>query len=342
MSSPLSNNTITRADPAIIVRQLMLKYGLTQALQANITELAINRPGSHWVENANGWHQVDNPALTLGSLDGLSAAMAVFNHKVLSPTSPIASLTLPDGERCQIVLPPACQDGTISLTIRKPSSSRFTLADYAASGRLAPALSRAKEAIAPWEQRMIELQECSDFEHFFELAVEHRLNIVTVGSTGSGKSTFTKALVDLYPPSRRIFTIEDAHELTTPKHPNAVHLFFSEGVPAKAVLASCMRMKPEHIFLTELRGDEAWDYLMALRSGHPGSITSVHANNCQDAFHKITDYVKQSPVGQTLDYRHILEKVKTTIDIVVFFEKTYLKEIHFDPIAKLRMLRGEA
>lgn len=108
---------------------------------------------------------------------------------------------------------------------------------------------------------------------FFELAVEHHLNIVTVGGTGSGKTTFSKCLIDLYPASRRLFTIEDAHELTTPKHPNSVHLFFSPTITAKAVLSSCMRMKPDHLFITELRGDEAWDYLMALKSGHSGSVT---------------------------------------------------------------------
>ena len=170
----------------------------------------------------------------------------------------------------------------------------------------------------------------------------HHLNIVTVGGTGSGKTTFSKALIDMYPVTRRLITIEDAHELTTPHHPNALHLFFSEVIPAKAVLASSMRMKPDHIFLTELRGDESWDYLMALKSGHPGSVTSVHANDCRGALYKIGSYIKQSEVGQTLDFHYIMQEVMTTIDIVVFFKKTRLQELYYDPRNKLKLMRGEA
>jgi type IV secretion system protein VirB11 len=226
------------------------------------------------------------------------------------------------------------------MTIRKPSSSRFTLANYAESGRLKPTLTGASDDIQPWEKELLELAQKGDFERFFELAVVHRLNVVTVGGTGSGKTTFSKCLIDLYPPTRRLFTVEDAHELTTPKHPNSVHLFFSPLVSAKAVLASCMRMKPDHIFVTELRGDESWDYLMALKSGHEGSVTSIHANTCLGALYKIGSYIKQSEVGQTLAFDYIMQEVMTTIDVVVFFEKTYLKELYYDPVNKLKLLRG--
>jgi type IV secretion system protein VirB11 len=176
---------------------------------------------------------------------------------------------------------------------------------------------------------------------FFRKAVEHKLNIVTVGGTGSGKTTFSKTLIDMYPTDRRIFTIEDAHELTTPNHPNSVHMFFSPQISAKSVLASTMRMKPDHIFVTELRGDETWDYMMALKSGHNGSVTSVHANDCRGARYKIGSYIKQSEVGKGLDMSLIMREVETTIDVVVYFEKTYLKELYYDPVNKLKLLRGE-
>lgn len=179
-------------------------------------------------------------------------------------------------------------------------------------------------------------------DEFFVGAAKHHLNVVTVGGTGSGKTTFSKTMIDLYPASRRIFTVEDAHELTTPLHPNAIPLFFSAEISAKAVLASCMRMKPDHIFLTELRGDETWDYLMALKSGHAGSVTSIHANDCRGALYKIGSYIKQSEVGRTLDMSYIMSEVQTTIDVVLFWEKTFLKEIYYDPREKLRLLKGKA
>ena len=340
--APAVPKPISRVDRSLSVRELMRKFGISEALSANITEFAINKPGSYWIEDSEGWREVPNEALSLSNLQGLATAIAVFNQKKLDRDQPIASLTLPDGERCQIVLPPACEDGTVSMTIRKPSTSRFSLANYSDSGRLKPALAALSDEIQPWEAELLELAQKGDFVRFFELAIEHHLNIVTVGGTGSGKTTFSKCLIDLYPASRRLFTIEDAHELTTPKHPNSVHLFFSPTITAKAVLSSCMRMKPDHLFITELRGDETWDYLMALKSGHSGSVTSIHANDCRGALYKIGSYIKQSEVGQTLDFDYIMQEVVTTIDVVVFFEKTHLKELYFDPVKKLQLLRGRA
>ncbi len=340
--APAVPKPISRVDRSLSVRELMRKFGISEALTANITEFAINRPGSYWIEDSAGWREVPNESLSLSNLQGLATAIAVFNQKKLDRDQPIASLTLPDGERCQIVLPPACEDGTVSMTIRKPSTSRFSLANYSDSGRLKPALAALSDEIQPWEAELLELAQKGDFVRFFELAIEHHLNIVTVGGTGSGKTTFSKCLIDLYPASRRLFTIEDAHELTTPKHPNSVHLFFSPTITAKAVLSSCMRMKPDHLFITELRGDETWDYLMALKSGHSGSVTSIHANDCRGALYKIGSYIKQSEVGQTLDFDYIMQEVVTTIDVVVFFEKTHLKELYFDPVKKLQLLRGRA
>jgi type IV secretion system protein VirB11 len=342
MQSSSNHNGITRVDRSLTVREMLRSLGIADALTGNITEFAVNAPGTHWTEGAEGWRMSANPALTLPALNGLATAIAVFNKKKLDRDEPIASLTLPDGERCQIVLPPATEDGKISMTIRKPSESRFSLADYEASGRLKPALSSTVDDIAQWEHEMLALAQKGDFKRFFELAVEHHLNIVTVGGTGSGKTTFSKCLIDLYPTHRRLFTIEDAHELSTPNHPNSVHLFFSPTISAKSVLASCMRMKPDHIFITELRGDESWDYLMALKSGHSGSITSIHANDCRGALYKIGSYIKQSDVGQTLDFGYIMQEVMTTIDVVVYFEKTHLIELYYDPVKKLKLLKGDA
>ena len=329
-----------RRDNSLTVRQLMLKYGLSEALKGDITEFAINRPNEFFTESARGWEVFDDDRLSLQNLEGLANAIAVFNDKQLTFENPIVSLTLPDGERCQIVIPPACENGTISMTIRKPSSSRFTLENYADSGRLNPAASGTSNEIKDWEKELVKLKNEGEFEEFFRLGVANRLNFVTVGGTGSGKTTFSKCLIDLYPRDARLFTVEDSHELTTPLHRNSVHLFFSPTLLAKAVLQSCMRMKPDHIFITELRGDETWDYLMALKSGHSGSVTSIHANDCRGALYKIGSYIKQSEVGQTLDFHYIMQEVMTTIDVVVFFDKTKMTELYYDPVEKLRLLRG--
>lgn len=344
LNSDTENNQIApfRGGKALTVNSLMLQYGLTQALQQNITELAINQPLEYWIEDVKGWHRVENKELTLGNIQSLAIAIGIFNGKPISQDNPIASLTLPAGERCQIVMPPVCEKGKISMTIRKPSSSRFSLSDYAKTGRLTPKLATLKDDIEPWEVELLKHASNHDYEAFFTLAVEHHLNIVTVGGTGSGKTTFSKTLIDLYPSHRRLFTVEDAHELTTPLHPNCVHLFFSPTLSSKTVLASCMRMKPDHIFITELRGDETWDYLMSLQSGHNGSVTSIHANDCRGALYKMASYIKQSDIGKTLAFDFIMEIVQSTIDVVVYFDKTYLTELYYDPRLKLKILKGEA
>jgi type IV secretion system protein VirB11 len=332
---------IQRSDRSLSVREMMRKYGISDALRSDITEFAINSPGAFWVEDELGWHCHDNELLTLNNLQGLSAAIAVFNQKPLNRDSPIASLTLPDGERCQIVLPPACPDGQVLITIRKPSDVRFSIDEYRESGRLNPKVAVISDTISESDTHMLELIAQNNFSDFFKCAVENRLNIVTVGGTGSGKTTFSKALIDLYPADKRLFTIEDAHELTTPNHPNSVHLFFSTSLSAREVLASCMRMKPDHIFITELRGDESWDYLMALKSGHSGSVTSVHANDCRGAMYKIASYIKQSDIGKTMDFSYIIREVMTTIDVVAYFNRTKLLELYFDPWYKMRLISGD-
>jgi len=342
-SSPFSSarGQVPRVDNALTVREMLKSMGITSALEGDITEFAVNAPGEHWTESSAGWQRFENPTLTLQALNGLANAAAIFCKKNLDRDNPIASLTLPDGERCQIVLPPATENGRVVITIRKPSTSRFTLDDYEKSGRLNPRLTAITDALLSWEQEMLDLSQAGQFKRFFELTIKHKLNIVTVGGTGSGKTTFSKALIDLYSVHRRMFTIEDARELTMPYHPNSVPLFFSPTISAKEILASCMRMKPDHIFLAEVRGDEAWDYLMALKSGHTGSVTSIHANDCRGALYKIGSYIKQSAVGQTLDFSYIMQEVMTTIDVVAFFDKTYISELYYDPVRKLRLLRGE-
>lgn len=332
------------ADRSLMVRMLLKKLGIEEYIgsqSGSVTEFSINRPGEHWIEDSNGWHCHENPNLTIADLFGLAQAIAVYNKKKLDADNPIESLTLPDGQRCQIVMPPACEDGKVLFCIRRPNDVRFTLSDYKNSGRLLPKLATNSHDIKPWEEELLAHAKSGNFVEFFELAIHNRLNVVTVGGTGSGKTTFSKALIDLFPSERRIFTAEDAHELTTPNHPNSAHLFFGPNVTAKAVLSSCMRMKPDHIFITELRGDESWDYLMALKSGHSGSVTSIHANDCRGALYKIGSYIKQSQVGQTLEFDYIMREVMTTIDIVVYFEKTHLKELYYDPHTKLKLLRGE-
>ena len=93
-----------------------------------------------------------------------------------------------------------------------------------------------------------------------------------------------------------------------------------------------MRQSPDRIFLSEMRGDESWEYLLSLNTGHPGSVSTIHANGAVQAFHRIESLVAQSPVGRTLSTEAIRELIYRTVDVVLWMEDWKVKEIYYDPI----------
>ncbi|MFL1732974.1 ATPase, T2SS/T4P/T4SS family [Moraxella oculi] len=339
------------------------------------TEIAINRPYEIWTESSQGWQRHELPQLDYTTLKQLANSFGVFNKFKLDEHNPICNGILPDGQRGQFVIPTACELGTVSITIRQPSQERFAISDYGRTGRLDRWVDKsnfqtsntkvpthlqeqyqAEQAeieflnkylgipddvhLQLFELQMLKAKAERDTETFIELGIKNYVNFCLVGATGSGKTTFTKALCDLVPSNTRIITIEDTHELDLPNHPNRVHLFYKDVTP-KQLLASTLRMKPDRIFLTELRGDEAYDYLNALNTGHGGSITTVHANDCQSAYYRVGTLVKQSEIGSKMDFEQIMRDVYITIDVMMFLNKTYVSEISYDPVRKYRLQLGK-
>lgn len=337
---------MTRKDS--MVRSYLEKTGIQKYLDMEgVSEIIINKPNEIILEDSSGWQYFEESGATQENLMTLATTLATYNSAgVIDTQHPIKSLVLPDGERSQIIIPPACMAGTFSMTIRKPSLTRFTLGDYVKSGRFKTAkqAQKANGALTPKQQELWELyQKAQDntdvYEDFFRKGVEARCNFLIVGGTGSGKTTVGKAIADEFPRDRRIITIEDVHEMPLPYHRNHVHLFYKAGgVQPRYLIESAMRMKPDHIFLAELRGDEAWSYIEALNTGHEGSITTIHANNTYASFARLASIVKQSTVGLTLDMDLIQKTIKSSIDIIVFFNKTYMTEVYFNPHEKMKIL----
>jgi len=128
------------------------------------------------------------------------------------------------------------------------------------------------DGISHEDAYLLELKRSGDITQFLHEAIQRRRNIVVAGATGSGKTTFARSLIARVPTDERLITIEDVHELALPDHANRVHMMHGSGsgrVSATACIGACMRLSPDRIFLTELRGPETWDYLAALNTGHP-------------------------------------------------------------------------
>jgi type IV secretion system protein VirB11 len=313
----------------------------------DVTEICINRPGEAYIETRDGWRCVSLPFASFDWCFGLAKLVGNSTIQRIDGESPLLSGTLPGGERIQIVLPPATTPRTVAITIRRPADEVWTLDELAQRG-VFRSTRRASAAPDETERELLQLLETRDYQAFLRLAVTSRKNILVSGPTGSGKTTFTKALIREIPGNERLITIEDARELVLDGHANHVRLFYSKDdqglarVTPRQLLESCLRMKPDRILLAELRGEEAFDYLRNVNSGHPGSITSIHAASAELAFEQLVLLVKQSRAGQELAREEIKNLLFLTIDVVVQFgvehRERCIKEVWYDPARKHRTL----
>jgi type IV secretion system protein VirB11 len=290
---------------------------------AAVTELCINRPGEVFVERATGWTREVASFATLLWCQAFAKLVAGATKQRVNAESPLLSASLPTGERVQVVLPPAVPTGLVAITIRRPSDRVWGLDELASGGVFERCVGVGGVAADAREGELKRRYAAGDWVQFLRLAVQRRKNILVSGATGSGKTTLTKGLVLEIPRDERLIVLEDAAELSLASHDNAVRLLYSkEGqglarVSAKQLLEASLRMRPDRILLAELRGEEAYYYLRNVNSGHPGSITSVHASSAQLAFEQLTLLVKESPAGRELARADIRALLDQLIDVVV-------------------------
>ena len=286
----------------------------------DVTDILINAPGEIWVETIGGESRRHAaPELTETALWRLATQIASTAHQGVNRENPLLSATLPDGARVQVVAPPATR-GPMAIAIRKHVVADLSLDDYDAAGAFDRVRSVGLHDRSAEDSDLEVALSSGDLASFLRTAVRLRKNIIVSGGTSTGKTTFLNALIKAIPSEERLVTIEDTPEVRL-DHPNAVGLIAVKGALGEArvsvedLLQASLRMRPDRIILGELRGSEAYSFLRAVNSGHPGSITTVHADSPAGAVDQIALMVMQA--GANLSRGEIVEYVRGVVDIAV-------------------------
>lgn len=290
-------------------------------MDPTVSEICVNRPGEVFIEKMGGasMERHLDPRVTDQALASLARLLAGNSRQAINSQNPLLSTVLPTGERIQIVLPPASPAG-VSLSIRKQVVSDLSLDDYAKAGAFdSVGVIRNHKASVP-DPELVALIEANKIQAFLSMAVKRRKNIIVSGGTSTGKTTFLNAILKEVSPDERIITIEDTAEVNPPQG-NWLSLLASKGdqgeakVSIQCLLEASLRLRPDRILLGELRGPEAYTFLRAVNTGHPGSITTVHADTPSSALEQIGLMVLQADLG--LRHDEILTYIRSVVDCVV-------------------------
>ena len=212
-------------------------------------------------------------------------------------STPMVDARLPDGSRVNAIIPPLALDGP-ALSIR-----RF------GTGPLAP-------------NQLVELKSISrEMMEILAAAVRARISILISGGTGAGKTTLLNILSQYIPKNERMVTIEDAAELQLAME-NIVrcetrppNIEGQGAVRQRQLLINSLRMRPDRIIIGEVRGEEAFDMLQAMNTGHEGSMTTIHANTPRDALTRLESMVAMSNLN--LPEKTVRQQIASAIAIVV-------------------------
>ena len=287
----------------------------------DVTDIYINHEQEVRIETLGGGHEVHHCAqLTEMNLGRLARQIAAYSSQGINREHPLLAASLPDGSRVQIVAPPATRSG-YALAIRRHIAPRVSMADYVADGAFDDASVAATELS---DDRRLTAVSPGDIATALGEAVRGRKNLLISGGTSTGKTTFLNAMLREVPASERLIIIEDTPEIEL-THANSVGMLAARSalreadLRAEDLLMAALRMRPDRIILGELRGPEAFTFLRAVNSGHPGSMTTIHADSPQRAIEQLVLLVLQG--GTRLAAEDVRHYVRASIDVFVQLER---------------------
>lgn len=310
--------------------------------EEGVNELMINKPGEVWVEKAGDQRLEKVPEVDIDHLLGLGRLVAQSTEQTISEETPLLSATLPNGYRIQVVFPPAVEPNMAAFAIRKGTTMSLSLDQYAEMGAFDN--TSTEEIVDENDAILADFLKKGEIKEFIRYAVNVKKNIIISGGTSTGKTTFTNAALSEIPSHERLITVEDAREVMLYNHPNRVHLLASKGGQGRAkvttqdLIEACLRLRPDRIIVGELRGAEAFSFLRAINTGHPGSISTLHADSPAMALEQLKLMVMQAGLGMPPE--EIKKYIMSVVDIVVQLKrgsggKRYVSEVYF------KGMRGE-
>lgn len=289
----------------------------------DVTDVFVNVEGEVWIEWLDGRiqrHAV--PEMNDTHLWNLARQIANQAHQGISREHPMLAATLPSGARVQIVAPPATR-GAMAIAIRKHVVPDLGLSDFGQGS--AVDTSQVSSVSTPLVQLPVTSSDCcGGAASMLAAAVKSRKNILISGGTSTGKTTFLNALMKEIPADERLILIEDTPELKF-NHANAVGLVAVKGELGEArvttddLLQAALRMRPDRIILGEIRGSEAYTFLRAVNTGHPGSLTTIHADSPDGAVEQLVLIILQS--GTQMRREDIVHYVNSVVDVFVQLER---------------------
>ncbi|WP_375327157.1 P-type DNA transfer ATPase VirB11 [Candidatus Tisiphia endosymbiont of Nemotelus uliginosus] len=304
--------------------------------EEGINEIMVNKPGEVWIEKKGELFSKTMPELDFDHLLSLGRLVAQSTDQIISEEKPLLSASLPNGYRIQIIFPPACEPGSVGYSIRKGSTMNLTLEDYDKLGAFDS--TAIGEVIDENTITLNKYLKEKNIKEFIRYAVLAKKNIIISGGTSTGKTTFTNAALGEIPADERLITVEDAREVILANHPNKLHLLVSKGGQGRAkvttqdLIEACLRLRPDRIIVGELRGAEAFSFLRAINTGHPGSISTLHADTPSMALEQLKLMVMQASLGMPPE--EIKKYILAVVDIVIQLKrgsagKRYISEIYY-------------
>lgn len=266
-----------------------------------INDIMVNGPESVFIERHGRIFLSSTRFRDTGHLINVCQRIAAGVGRRIDEASPMVDARLADGSRVNIVFPPLALDGPY-VSIRKFGRKVMDLAKLIQFGALTPEVAE-----------------------ILSLAARARYNIVISGGTGSGKTTLLNALSRLIDSGERVVTVEDAAELQLQQRhvvrleTRPPNLEGGGAVSQRDLVRNALRMRPDRIIIGEVRGEEAFDMLQAMNTGHDGSMSTVHANTTRDALSRIENMVQMGSMG--LPSHAIRSQIAASIDLIVQIER---------------------